>query len=190
MNIKTEYVDDWRLLCRLSADWKYTQQEIYTALENEKFEGTDRMYANDLQSPILKDILDFTNSKVLDLLSELCEQNQFYVDLWHLENKEQILNNVTTMNCFICDQPGFTTSTHIDSRMTISSGMFFFNKDDDPDQSTYFYTTFDQDNPLRMSSQCGNGWYAANTHYSWHIGSNNSMRKRYALMFITKLVLK
>ncbi len=190
MKIKSEYTDDWRLLNRLSVDWSYSQEEIYTSLEKEEFLGEGRLYCNNLKSPVLKNILDFVNDNIPILLSELCDQDQFKNDLWHLDSKDQITNNITTMCCFICDKPGYTTSTHIDSRMTISSGMFFFNQQDDEKQSTYFYTTFDEQNPIRISSQCGNGWYAANTHYSWHVGSNNSLRDRYSLMFVNKLILK
>jgi hypothetical protein len=193
--LKSEYITDGPMLSNLIINWPYSQQEIYSALEQEDFSGpTDydgkRSFCFNPQSPILKDILDKGKESSAYLLNEICELDDFSIDLWHLENKQQIIKNVTTWIAFLCDKPGFTTSKHIDSRLTVCTGMFFFNKEDDADQSTYFYTEFNSDTPTRTSSQFGHGWYAANTHGSWHVGSNNSHRNRYSLYIIQQLNLK
>jgi hypothetical protein len=190
VQITSEYTDDWRLINKLTVRWPYSQQEIYTALESEEFVGNGRAYCNDLKSPILKNMLANASNEAVRLLAEMCEQQQFKEDTWHLESTEQMLNNVSTLCCFVCDHPGYNTDIHIDSRMTVCAGMFFFNSFDDENQSTTFYTSLNGDNPIRLSSEYGTGWYAANTQMNWHQGGNNTLRDRYAIMFINKLNLK
>jgi|LauGreDrversion4_2_1035121.scaffolds.fasta_scaffold249735_1 hypothetical protein len=181
--IKATYIDDWRLISKLSAEWPFTQEEIYLALEQEEFIGEERAYCTIPKSIILQQLLNKMEEAIPKLLTELCEQEQFKKDLWHLESTEQMTNNVRTTCSFARDTPGFDTNIHLDSRMTVCTGMLFFNQDNDPLQSTCFYTTLTGNEPVCMSSQFGNGWFAANTSISWHTGGNASSRYRYSLIF-------
>lgn len=188
--IISNYIDNWRLLAKLTFDLPCSQEEIYNALENEVYHGNeDRTYCHDIASPFLQAIYDTVMIQAPLLLAEMSEQIEFQ-GKWGLEYKEQIINN-TSLSChFICDKPGFDTDVHVDHRTQVCTGMLFFNKIDDPNQSTTFYTSPSKDNPVRISSECGNGWYAANTQDNWHVGANNTQHNRYALLFLHKLSLK
>lgn len=186
----TQYTDDWRLLASLTAEWPYLQEEVYTALENEEYFGnSERTYCHDIKSPILKSIYDTVIASVPKLLAEMSEFTEFQSH-WGLDYKEQIINNTKTSCYFICDKPGFSTGTHIDNKTQVCTGMLFFNSTDDVEHSTTFYTSPSGDNPVRISSKYGNGWYAANTYSNYHIGANTSLRNRYSMIFINKLDLK
>jgi hypothetical protein len=193
MNIISTYEEDWKLFSKLQIEWPYTQQEIYSAFESEDFDYTQdlRVVLSNPKNQILQDLIKLVHEKIsLHLLNEICLKDEFVNDLWGLETKEQMLANIITLCSVICDKPGYTTNTHIDCKTNVCVGMFFFNEFDDPDQATFFYTSFSENDPARTSSQYGNGWYLANTHYSWHKGSNNSSRKRYSLYFTNNLNLK
>lgn len=188
--LTSKYTDDWRLITELSVDWPFSQEEVYTALENEEYFGNDdRTYCHHIKSPILKQIADTVAASIPVLLAEMSEQVEFK-GKWGLDYDGQLINNTSSSCHFICDKPGFNTDVHVDNRTQVCTGMLFFNSVDDPDQATTFYTTHSKDMPLRMSSKFGCGWYAANTHDNWHVGANNTQRNRYALIFINKLVLK
>ena len=188
--IKSNYTDTWRLITKLSIDWPFTQEEVYTALENETYFGDgDRTFCHEIKSPILQSIMSTVEANIPILLREMNEQDRFQ-EVWNFKYKEQILNNNSWGCYFVCDKPGYDTDIHIDCRTQLCTGMLFFNKLDDPDQATSFYTTHSKDNPLRMSSQYGTGWYSANTHDCWHVGANNTQRNRYAILFINNLELK
>ena len=190
MQILSRYTDNWRLINELTVIWPWKQEEVYFALEKEKYIGDYRAYCSSPESPILKELLSNVKNKVPDLLLEMSEQDQFKNDTWHLEYREQLLNNTNIACSLLRDLPGFTTDIHIDSRMTVCSGMLFFNSFDDPTQSTIFYTSVTGKDPVRISSEYGKGWYSANTSYSFHCGSNTSLRNRYAVIFTNVLNLK
>jgi hypothetical protein len=190
MNFTSRYTDNWRLVNDLTIVWPWPQQEIYSALEQEEYIGDDRAYCSSPKSPILAELLGNVATEIPKLLLEMSDQDQFKVDTWHLEYNEQLLNNTKVSCTFLRDAPGFTTKIHIDSRMTVCTGMLFFNSYDDADQSTTFYTSVTGDDPVRISSEYGKGWYSANTSYGFHCGSNNSLRNRYTVLFRNILNLK
>ena len=67
--LKYEYTDDWRLIAKLSIDFPFTQQEVYTALEKEQYYGDeDRTYCPNPSSPILNEILDIVKTNIPNLL--------------------------------------------------------------------------------------------------------------------------
>jgi len=186
----SKYTDDWRLIAELTASWPYTQEEVYKELEQQEYHGNDlRTYCHDIKSPILKEIFDSVVKHIPLLLAEMSDQPVFQ-EKWSFDYKGQILNNVTTDCFFVCDKPGYNTDIHIDCRTQVCTGMLFFNKVNDTDQITKFYTTHNKDNEICMSSEYRKGWYAANTHDCWHLGVNNTNRNRYALLFINNLKLK
>ena len=188
--ILSKFIGEWSLITELSVDWPFSQEEVYTALENEEYFGDgDRTYCHDIKSPVLKTIYETVMSEAPALLADMSKHHVFQ-ETWGLDYADQIINN-TTLSChFICDKPGYNTDVHIDARTQVCTGMLFFNSVDDADQATTFCTNYRGDNPLRMSSKYGTGWYMANTHDGWHIGANNTQRNRYAIIFINKLSLK
>ena len=188
--IKSNYTDNQRLINKLSIDWPFTQEEVYTALENEECSGNeDRTFYYHVKSPILQSIMSTVKANIPVLLQEMNEQARFQ-EVWRFKYKEQILNNNSWECNFVCDKPGYNIGIHTDCRIQICLGMLFFNSFDDADQATTFYTTHSGDNPMRMSSEFGTGWYSANTHDSWHTGGNNTQRNRYAILFSNNLELK
>jgi hypothetical protein len=90
---------------------------------------------------------------------------------------------------FTKDTPGYQIRPHTDDRMHVLQGMIYFIAGDDPDQSTMTYTTFEGDNPLRIPTGSGVGYFAANTNTSWHSGKNASDRDRYSMVFGIRLNL-
>jgi hypothetical protein len=190
MKITSKFTDEWRLINLLTVEYPWSQSEIYQALESENYVGDIRAHCSNPSNPILRKLLDSIIAEIPGLFLQMCDQDQFKNDTWHLENSNQMLNNTIVLCAIFRDSPGFTTSIHLDSRMTVCSGMLFFNKEDNPDQSTTFYTSPEGNDPIRISSQYGTGWYSANTGYSYHCGSNNSLHNRYSIMFYNKLNLK
>jgi hypothetical protein len=188
--IISQYINDWRLLSCLTATFPYTQEEVYEALQKEEYQGEDyRRICNEIKSPILQEIHKTVTDNIPSLVEGLTKFSDF-VEHWGLDDINTLTSNLKTFCKFICDKPGFTTGIHIDNKSQVCTGMLFFNETDDPAQSTSFYTSLNGDNPLRISSQYGNGWFSANTYWGYHIGANNSQRDRYALLFISSLDLK
>ena len=188
--ITSQYNDDWGLLSQLTTNFPYSQEEVYTALENEEYQGTDsRRCCFEVKSSILQLIRKTVVDYVPALLEEISKFPEF-VEHWGLDDITELVNNVKTSCYFVCDKPGYTTGLHIDCKSQVCTGMLFFNQLDDPDQSTYFSPSPNGDNPVRISSEYGNGWFSANTYNGYHIGANNTLRDRYALIFVNKLNLK
>ena len=88
---------------------------------------------------------------------------------------------------FTKDMPGYLIRTHTDDRMHVLQGMIYFIDGDDPAQSTTVYRSFEGDDPLRIPTGSGVGYFAANTNYSWHSGHNASAVDRYSLVFGIRL---
>ena len=88
---------------------------------------------------------------------------------------------------FTRDLPGYFIRPHTDDRMHVVQGMIYFIEGDDPAQSTVTYTTFEGDNPLRIPTGSGVGYFAANTNNSWHSGQNSSDQDRYSMVFGIRL---
>ena len=187
--LTSQYTDDWRLLSQLTTTFPYSQEEVYTALQNEEYQGNDgRKWCYELKSPILQSIYKTVVDRVPTLLEEISKFPNF-VEHWGLADINDLVKNVKTTCHFVCDKPGYTTGVHLDCKSQVCTGMLFFNKEDDLKQSTTFYTSPNKDNPIRISSEYGNGWFSANTYWGHHIGGNNSSRDRYALIFISNLNL-
>jgi hypothetical protein len=188
--ISFEYINEWRLVMKLSIAWPFDQHEVYSALENEDYYGDgDRVYCPTPKSSMLQQILDIVKEESQTLLKNINTRQEFK-DKWCLDYNEQLLNNTKLTCMFVCDKPGFSLDSHIDSRLQVCTGMFFFNNFDDIKQSTTFYTTHQGENPIRLSSKYGTGWYAANDQDNWHSGGNFTDRNRYAIILIHKLDLK
>jgi hypothetical protein len=84
---------------------------------------------------------------------------------------------------FTRDLPDYFIRIHTDNRMHVVQGMIYFVDGDDPAQSTTMYSTQSGDDPYRIPTGHGLGYFAANTNDSWHAGQNISSQDRYSLIF-------
>lgn len=143
------------------------------------------------KSQVLKDIMKFVNSdSVKDQLVNFVYdiQGDYISSLWEGWSKEQMLQYTFWGCMFNKDQPGFHIPLHIDTRLQVATAMIYFSKEDDPDQSTVYYTSNKFDDPLRINNAFGNGVLHINDHTAWHEGYNKSNVTRYSL--ICGLLLK
>jgi len=113
---------------------------------------------------------------------DLLYQDIDFVQCWQIDSKK-MFNNTNTFATIVQDKPGYTTSCHLDNRRIVITGMYYFIEGDDPNQSTYFYTSNNGENELRMTTGFNCGWLMGNLHSTWHRGFNRSDRDRYAILF-------
>jgi hypothetical protein len=143
------------------------------------------------KNKILTDIMDFINS---DAVKEQIvnfvynTQGDYISSLWEGWSREQMLQYTFWGCMFNRDRPGFHIPVHLDTRLQIATAIVYFVEDDDPKQSTVYYTSNRGDNPLRISNKFGNGVLHINDHTAWHEGYNRSDVTRYSL--ICGLLLK
>jgi len=140
---------------------------------------------------VLTDIMDFINSdavkeQIVNFAYET--QGDYISSLWEGWSKEQMLQYTFWGCMFNRDQPGFHIPAHLDTRLQVATAMVYFVEDDDPNQSTVYYTSNEYDDPLRISNKFGNGVLHINDHTAWHEGYNRSNVTRYSL--ICGLLLK
>jgi len=115
-------------------------------------------------------------------------QESLFSGYWGL-NQERMIDNTFIYGIYTLDKPGYSIRIHTDDRLHVVQGMIYFIPTDDPDQSTTFYTSFEGDNPMRIPTGPGAGYFAANTNNSWHTGKNYSTEDRYSLIFGIRLNL-
>jgi hypothetical protein len=163
-----------------------------TWLPDEGRNGQDnfptRFRLRQLQSNILKEIEHYIEHSDFKqkILHELWKTN--FGSYWGVS--EEYINNITFIyGLFTKDLPGYHIRIHTDDRMHVIQGMIYFIPTDDPDQSTTFYTSYSGDNPLRITTGPGLGYFAGNTSHSWHTGKNSSTEDRYSLIFGIRLNL-
>jgi hypothetical protein len=139
---------------------------------------------------ILSDAVEYFSNPAgykTDILKELFKQQQFE-KIWAIDY-ETLMRNTTNVLLLYKDGPGFVAPIHLDNRQLVTSGMITFSDHDDPDISTFFYTSKNKDDPLRVPIGHGQGWTAAVTHTTWHAGGNYSTTDRYSLYFAVGLKL-
>lgn len=168
-----------------SLDWQYT-----SGFPKRAFVRTDGVNADNLsQTPNLKFICDSIRAQKTELMTYLFENVTFTEVPWMGVSLEQLLNNTGFLCDLIRDDTGWMTGVHIDHRASVATGMLFFEPTDDEKKSTYFYTTESREKEKRMSCKFGEGWYAVNTHRSWHTGGNMGTDVRYSITFSSFLSL-
>lgn len=133
----------------------------------------------------LKSIMDFINSDVvkLQIINTIYKTQGDYISaLWEGWDQQQ-LNQYTFWGCmYNRDKPGFHIPVHLDTRLQIATAMIYFTAEDDPNQSTVYYTDKNQSDPLRINNKFGNGVLHINDHTAWHEGFNKSNTTRYSLI--------
>lgn len=81
---------------------------------------------------------------------------------------------------FTRDMPGFVNNLHTDYRLLIATGMIYFHPKDDEQVSSWFYKTETREDPVRMTTAWGDGWWHQNGNYTWHEGWNKTDQVRYS----------
>jgi hypothetical protein len=177
-------------------DWVYEADfnlpfgpNLLDDLRNEAWEGDGTGYnmnafsyryrLHSPQSPRLQEVQrwfmgdEFKRSMLDRLYAE-----EWWSGYWGI-SPERMWERTTAFGTLTLDKPGFGTGIHLDNRALVAVGMCYFINEDDPEQSTYFYTDKEKSNPLRIPTGWGKGWIAANMHNSWHDGFNHSQKDRY-----------
>lgn len=141
--------------------------------------------------PISQSLNEFFNSKQFQeqLLDTVSHRIEFYRDYWS-SSREQLLSKTSPIFEYNVDTPHFIMRPHLDNRELMIVGMCHFIRDDDPNQSTTFYSSEQCVDPIRMPTGFGIGWMGANLHNTWHSGHNMSNQNRFSIKFGTKMNFK
>ena len=134
--------------------------------------------------PIVQSLHDFFCGKDFQnqLIDTLGQDELFWKSYWK-HNPERFKNKLAPIFEGDMDKPNFYMGPHLDNRALVAVGMCHFVIGDDPAQSTTFYTTEDQQDPIRMPTGFGVGWICANLHNTWHSGQNYSTQNRFSVKF-------
>ena len=180
----------------LQLDLPWTNQEIVNELKKETWQPDQAGYSQNSfptrfrvqnpRQPICQSIQQYVEQgnfkrTILDTLWATPFPGIWGVDVDRMD-RITFIYGIFTKDC-----PGYSIRIHTDDRMHVLQGMIYFIEGDDPDQSTTTYTTFEGDNPLRIPTGSGAGYFAANTNYSWHTGQNASDQDRYSIIFGIRL---
>jgi hypothetical protein len=172
-------------------EFPYSYEELLTDLKQEDWISSEsegllgKFRAPTLKSEKLKYIIEwFTQDSACLKIIKNMYQDEEYFNEWKLSAEE--LDNITHSSAlWTLDKPGYHAATHLDNRRIIGNGMIFFTEGDDPNQSTFFYSDKNGNNPLRIPTGYAQGWFAANTNDAWHEGFNRTADKdRYSLYFL------
>jgi len=185
-NVQADWPERSRVLKELeSLPWAYTsgfKQRARVETHDEHSQALD-------STPTLKHIVTTLRNSQHDFLTYMYTNEEFNKHIWPGTTLEQLLNNTSTVCELYRDDPGWLTGIHIDHRAAVATGMLFFEPKLDKRKATYFYTTEKAKNELCMDNTYSRGWYAANTHRSWHTGGNMGKDFRYSLLFAQFLKL-
>ena len=187
-------------LYTLQLNLAYPNQEIVSDLEQETWYPDEAGYGQN-SFPTRYRVKQVTQPRLLDL-EKFVEHGDFKQQilkiLWNdPENfssqwgvSEDRMDAMTFIyGIFTKDCPGYFIRPHTDDRMHVVQGMIYFIDGDDAQQSTQFYTTKEGDNPFRVPTGSGKGYFAANVNDGWHTGQNSSAKDRYSLIFGIRLNL-
>ena len=177
----------------------YTNDEILQALTQETWVPDQAGYAQDSfptrfrlvhpENIILKEIQNLVEKS--DLTTQIIStlyQEPLFPGYWGL-SQERMIENTFIYGVYTLDKPGYSIRIHTDDRLHVVQGMIYFMPTDDPDRSTTFYTSYEGNNPMRIPTGPGTGYFAANLSTSWHTGKNASSQDRYSLIFGIRLNL-
>ncbi len=184
------------LVSKLYLDMPFTYSQIIAELENEEWKPHGDV------APVGHNPWPGTRYKVLQPKSEnkaLVQISRYFSSLafkrqaidWMYDNypgtdvawgmdRDTMFKRSQTHIEFTRDMPGFVNDIHTDYRLLIATGMVYFSESDNPDLSTYFYKTEDRQEPVRMTTGFGDGWWHQNGHYTWHEGWNRTDKVRYS----------
>lgn len=134
-------------------------------------------------SPILQEIVNYLSSaeikrKVIDTMYELFPDIRSSWDGW---SKEKMYDVTLWGGQFLKDEPGFSISPHIDTRIQIITCLLYFIDGNDANQATTFYTDKNQSDPWIAETGLGLGTLHINDFDVWHEGFNKSNKDRYLI---------
>lgn len=196
MKIDISRTDKFRV-ATLQCNLPYSYQEILHELENEKWSGQDK-----IQKVSVND-WDGGRHKLWNPESQKLQEIKEFLgsEEWKMQWIEWMFNNIAGIDSdwgwrtpadmaahsyshgeFTKDMPGFVNCLHTDFRPLISTGMIYFSEDDDANLSSYFYDTFQRDNPMRIPTNFGSGWIHLNGNDTWHEGYNKTENIRYSML--------
>ena len=182
----------------LKLDLPYSNSDIINSLKKETWTPDVAGYSQN-SFP--------TRYRVLDSQQPVSRDIQYYVEkgnfkrtiidtLWTTDfpamwgvGADRMDNMTFIYGIFTRDHPGYMIRPHTDDRMHVVQGMIYFIDGDDPNQSTTVYSTKLGENPYRIPTGSGSGYFAANTNDSWHAGQNASNQDRYSMVFGIRLDL-
>lgn len=102
---------------------------------------------------------------------------------WEYNFDRQRMHDHTNLHAELTrDSAGFVNVLHTDFRLLVATGMVYLTAQDDPDLSTVFYDSAERTNPLRMTTNFGDGWWHANGNNTYHEGWNHSNQYRYSFL--------
>ena len=182
----------------LQLDLPYSNSDIVEQLQKEVWQPDEAGYAQNafptryrlrtVTQPILKEVEQYVEHSTFkrDIIDLLWTTG--FPAVWGVDAER--MDAMTHMyGIFTKDCPGYFIRTHTDDRMHVLQGMLYFIDGDDPAQSTMSYTSFGGDDPYRVPTGSGVGYFAANTNNSWHSGQNSSDQDRYSIVFGIRLDL-
>lgn len=183
---------------RTKLSMPYSREEIIEEMERENWVspgsinplGTDLWHAT--RYKVMHPIDE--NQKLLSLKNFLGSDelkahaiDQMFTNLeelsWEYNYNRESMFNETNIHCeFTKDMPGFVNPLHTDFRKLVATGMIYLTDRDDPDLSTQFYDDMERSNPIRMTTDFGDGWWHANGNNTYHEGWNKTNQVRYVIL--------
>ena len=174
IDFETDLTDEQIQEGILSLDWANAETNSFKNRYEISYISND--------NPISK-INEYLNSDIFKkYMIDLLYQDIDFVKCWQI-GADTMFTNTKTFAGIVLDKPGYTTDYHLDNRRIVITGMYYFINGDDPDQSTYFYTSHKKENELRITTGFNKGWIMGNVHSTWHRGFNRSNKDRYSILF-------
>jgi hypothetical protein len=174
VNFETNFSNEQIQEGILSLDWANAETNSF----KNRYEIYDISYDNPISKINEYLISDIFKKDMIDILY----QDSTFVKCWQID-ANTMFTNTKTFAGIVLDRPGYTTDYHLDNRRIVITGMYYFINGDDPDQSTYFYTSDKKENELRINTGFNKGWIMGNVHNTWHRGFNCSNKDRYSILF-------
>jgi hypothetical protein len=183
-------------LAKLQLHLPWSFEEIHQDLEKETWTnpGSDNKFGLDLWEG-WREKCHSPQTKTLSTLINFFRTDQLKKQLigWLYENvtnfnteymmTQQELNDCCSLHGeLVKDTPGFVNILHTDYRRLAATGMIYLTEHDDPNVSTVFYDSRERVNPVRMTTNFGDGWWHANGNDTYHEGWNRTNQFRYSFL--------
>jgi hypothetical protein len=192
----------WKV-SKLHIELPYTHEELLSEFENEEWQNPSILnnLGNDNWNNVrfkcmrpkeqhkrLRELHQFFSSNELKskLVHWLYENDESMWSDWEW-TPEELCRHTNLHGEFSKDLPGFVNVLHTDFRKLVATGLVYYAKEDNPDLSTVFYDTVDRANPVRMTTNFGDGWVHSNGNNTWHEGWNRTNQNRYSTLLALTL---
>jgi hypothetical protein len=183
---------------KLKIDIPYTYTDVLAELESITWRNPGEIARSGLdlwsEQRLKYYKLDDTVPKLLDVHNHLTstEAKYQYIDTmlenvpeiaWEYDFDRQQLFDHTNLHAELTrDAPEFVNVLHTDFRLLVATGMVYLTEHDSDALCTVFYTSADRDEPLRMTTEFGSGWWHMNGNDTYHEGWNKSDKFRYSFL--------